>query len=95
MPKQTLKTGVGHDGAAPASGEETLTVIDNRTGTAYEVPITDGAIPAHDFRQIKTSDDDFGLMVYDPGLHEHGLLPQRCHPHRRRARDPGVPRLPD
>ncbi len=45
---------------------ETLTITDNRTGKAYEVPIADGAIKALDLRQIKTSPDDFGMMTYDP-----------------------------
>ena len=47
---------------------ETLTVIDNRTGKQYELPIEEGAIHAKDLRQIKTSDDDFGLMSYDPAF---------------------------
>ncbi len=51
-----------------AAGQETLTVTDNRTGQSYEVPITDGTVRAMDFRQIKTSDDDFGLMTYDPAF---------------------------
>ncbi len=46
----------------------TLTITDNRTGRTYEIPITDGAVRAMDFRQIKVSDDDFGLMVYDPAF---------------------------
>ncbi|MEI2702727.1 MAG: citrate synthase [Baekduia sp.] len=46
--------------------EETLTVTDNRTGKTYEVPITDGTVKAMDFRQMKVSDEDFGLMTYDP-----------------------------
>ena len=46
--------------------EETLTVTDNRTGQTYEVPITDGTVKAMDFRQMKASEDDFGLMTYDP-----------------------------
>ena len=45
---------------------ETLTVTDNRTGKQYEVPIEDGTIRATELRKIKTSDDDFGLMTYDP-----------------------------
>jgi citrate synthase len=45
---------------------ETLTVTDNRTGQSYEIPITDGTVRAMDLRQIKVSDDDFGLMTYDP-----------------------------
>jgi citrate synthase len=45
---------------------ETLTITDNRTGKSYEVPITYGTIHATDLRKIKTSDDDFGIMSYDP-----------------------------
>jgi citrate synthase len=43
-----------------------LTIIDHRTGLQYEVPITDGTIPATALRKIKSRDDDFGLMAYDP-----------------------------
>ncbi len=49
-------------------GKETLTVIDNRTGERYELPITDGTIRAMDLRQIKVSEEDFGLMSYDPAF---------------------------
>jgi citrate synthase len=45
---------------------ETLTITDNRTGRSYEVPIEDGTIRATELRKIKVSDDDFGLMTYDP-----------------------------
>ena len=48
--------------------QETLTVVDNRTGKTYEVPITDGTIPAPELRKIKVSTDDFGLMAYDPAF---------------------------
>jgi len=48
-----------------------------------------------DLRQIKVGSDDFGLMAYDPRLHEHGLVPQRDHLHRRRGGDPAAPGLPD
>lgn len=47
---------------------ETLTIIDNRTGKKYEIPIHDGAINATDLRQIRVSEDDFGLMSYDPAF---------------------------
>jgi len=47
---------------------ETLTITDNRTGKKYELPITDSTIKANDLRQIKISDDDFGLMTYDPSF---------------------------
>src|SRR3990172_7481426 len=46
--------------------KDQLTVTDNRTGRTYELPVTDGTVRAMDFRQMKVSDDDFGLMVYDP-----------------------------
>lgn len=48
--------------------KETLTVTDNRTGKTYEIPITYGTIRAMDLRQIKVSEDDFGLMTYDPAF---------------------------
>jgi citrate synthase len=44
----------------------TLTIVDNRTGKTYEIPIQDGAIRAADLRQIKTGADDFGMLSYDP-----------------------------
>jgi citrate synthase len=46
--------------------QETLTVTDNRTGKSYELPIADGTVRAMDLRQMKTDDEDFGLMAYDP-----------------------------
>ena len=75
--------------------EETLSVRDNRTGTEYTVPINDGAISAMDLRQIKASEDDFGLMSYGPQLCEHGLMSQSDYVYRRRQRHPQVLRLPD
>ncbi|HEX4109658.1 MAG TPA: citrate synthase [Solirubrobacteraceae bacterium] len=45
---------------------DSLTVTDNRTGKAFEIPITDGTVRSMDFRQMKVSDEDFGLMTYDP-----------------------------
>lgn len=47
---------------------ETVTIIDNRTGKKYEIPVRDGAINAMDLRQIRVSEDDFGLMSYDPAF---------------------------
>lgn len=47
---------------------DTLTIIDNRTGKKYEVPIVHDTIRAMDLRQIKVKDDDFGLMTYDPAF---------------------------
>jgi citrate synthase len=45
-----------------------LTITDNRTGKQYELPIENGTIKAMDLRQIKASEDDFGLMTYDPAF---------------------------
>jgi citrate synthase len=47
---------------------DTLTIVDNRTGKTYELPIADGAIRATDLRQIKTDKDDVGLVTYDPAF---------------------------
>ena len=46
----------------------TLTVTDNRTNRTYTLPIEDGTVRSMDFRQIRTSDEDFGLMMYDPAF---------------------------
>ena len=46
----------------------TLSITDNRTGKSYDLPIEDGTIKALDLRQIKTGEDDFGLMTYDPAF---------------------------
>ena len=54
------------DGADVGTANETLTITDNRTGQQYEVPIEDGTIRATELRKIKTHEDDFGLMTYDP-----------------------------
>ncbi len=52
--------------AAGEAGANTITVTDNRTGTTFELPITDGTVRGMDLRKLKTDDEDFGLMVYDP-----------------------------
>ena len=54
------------DGAGGETGNDTLTVTDNRTGKTYEIPIEDETIRAMELRQIKVGEDDFGLMTYDP-----------------------------
>ena len=46
---------------------DTLTMIDNRTGKKYDIPVQNGAIKATDLFQIKVSEDD-GLVSYDPGF---------------------------
>ncbi len=47
---------------------DTLTITDNRTGKQYEIPVRDGSIRATDLRQLKISDDDQGLLTYDPAF---------------------------
>ena len=49
-------------------GKNTLSITDNRTGKTYEIEVTDGTIRTMDLRQIKVSDDDFGVMGYDPAF---------------------------
>jgi citrate synthase len=58
----------GPDARPPEGPRDSLTVIDNRTGRNYELPVTDGAVRAMDLRQIKVDDDDFGLLAYDPAF---------------------------
>jgi citrate synthase len=48
--------------------EQTLTATDNRTGKSYTLPIENGTVRAMGLRKIKTDEDDFGLMTYDPAL---------------------------
>ncbi|MFQ5656608.1 MAG: citrate synthase [Candidatus Methylomirabilales bacterium] len=55
--------------------KDTLTITDNRTGKTYEIPIQYGlyptygaAIRASDLRQIQVSEEDFGLLSYDPAF---------------------------
>ncbi|MBI3060308.1 MAG: citrate synthase [Deltaproteobacteria bacterium] len=55
--------------------KDSITLIDNRTGKSYEVAIFYGTYPEYgaavgavDLRQIKASEDDFGLMSYDPAF---------------------------
>ncbi len=51
-----------------AMASESLSIVDNRTGKKYEIPVHEGAINATDLRQIRVSEDDFGLMSYDPAF---------------------------
>ena len=47
---------------------DAVTIVDQRTGKSYDLPITDGAIRAIDLRQIKVDENDFGLLSYDPAF---------------------------
>ncbi|MFT4036230.1 MAG: citrate synthase [Patulibacter sp.] len=65
------ETAVVSNGAAANGSSETrdsLTVVDNRTGKTYELPITDGTVKTLDLRKIKVNEQDFGLMGYDPAF---------------------------
>ncbi len=57
--------GPSPDGPGP---RDSLSVTDNRTGKQYELEIVDGAIRAPALRQIKVSEEDFGLLSYDPAF---------------------------
>ena len=48
--------------------KDSLTITDNRTGKTYELPIENGTVRAIDLRPIKTGEDDFGMMTYDPAF---------------------------
>jgi citrate synthase len=50
------------------SQKNSITITDNRTGKSYEIPVENGAIRATELRQIRTDENDFGLMTYDPGF---------------------------
>jgi citrate synthase len=62
----TTETQQTSDAGGVAASGDTLTVTDNRTGKQYEIPIEDNTIRATELRKIKTHEDDFGLMTYDP-----------------------------
>jgi citrate synthase len=47
---------------------ETLTIVDNRTGREYTVPIVDGTIRATELVQISAAEGDGGLLSYDPAF---------------------------
>jgi citrate synthase len=48
--------------------KDTLTITDNRNGKSYEIPVQQGTIRGMDLRQIKVTDDEFGMMSYDPAF---------------------------
>ncbi len=66
MDKQAVT--VSGNGKGQMKTKDTLTIIDNRTGKQYDLPIWAGTIKALDLRQIKANQDDFGLMTYDPAF---------------------------
>jgi citrate synthase len=64
----TKAAGERRAGSDGASGAETLSVTDNRTGKSYELEIVDGTVRATDLRQIKVEPDEFGMLSYDPAF---------------------------
>jgi citrate synthase len=62
---------------ATRTSRDTLTIIDNRTGKQYELPITHGTIRALDLRQIKVEAREFGMMSYDPAFINTALCKSR------------------
>jgi citrate synthase len=48
--------------------KQILSIIDERTKVAYEIPISKRTVRAMDLRQIKTDTEDFGIMTYDPAF---------------------------
>ena len=55
-------------GGPAEGGRDTLTVTDNRTGRSYDLKIDQGTVKATDLRQIRVTDDDPGLLSYDPAF---------------------------
>jgi citrate synthase len=47
---------------------DTITIIDNRTGRHYDLPVEDNAIRASDLAQVKVMPGHPGLVSYDPSL---------------------------
>ncbi|CAA7055831.1 unnamed protein product [Microthlaspi erraticum] len=55
--------------AAPhGSLKGSLTIVDERTGKKYQIPVSDdGTVKAVDLKKIATGKEDKGLKLYDPG----------------------------
>lgn len=78
-----------------------IAIKDQRTGNSCELPVVQGTVKALELRQLKTSEDDFGLMTYDPGFKntascrsrityidgERGILQYRGYPIEQLATD--------
>lgn len=76
-PKGALKSRPSHVSVPPdARRNNTLTVMDNRTGNKYVLPIKQNSISAMDFKQFQAPQDvdapsnqaEYGIRVYDPGF---------------------------
>ncbi|KAH9794174.1 Citrate synthase 2 (peroxisomal) [Citrus sinensis] len=52
----------------PGNLKGSLTVVDERTGKRYQIPVSqEGTVKATDFKKITTGKNDKGLKLYDPG----------------------------
>ena len=53
---------------APGGGPGSLSIVDNRTGKKYEIPVSDhGTIKGTDLKKITAGGDGVGLRPYDNG----------------------------
>jgi len=70
MPNSKPATSPAKSGIpAPSSnGSNSLSIVDNRTGKSYTIPVENDTIRATDLRQIRIKEDDFGMMTYDPAF---------------------------
>jgi len=64
--------------------EESLTVIDNRTGQTFKIPVKDNSINATAFKQMKAApgsreedETEGGLRVYDPSFQNTAVISSR------------------
>jgi citrate synthase len=48
--------------------DDTLSIIDNRTGRRYEIPVREGAIAATDLQRITSDGSATGIVSYDPAF---------------------------
>lgn len=63
-----VRTGKEYEVPSEIVMPDNLTIIDSRTDKEYFIPIDNGTIKAPDLRQIKMSEEDFGMMTYDPAF---------------------------
>ncbi len=52
----------------PNDSQDNLTIRDGRTGREYALPITNSTVPAMGLREVKVTEDEFGMMSYDPAF---------------------------
>jgi citrate synthase len=64
---ETQVTALSTSTVAAAKTAETITVVDNRSGKSYEIPIRHNTIDAQKLSQIRAKPNLPGLRAYDPG----------------------------